>query len=520
MKLNRTKNATRNIIFGIILKIYQLIMPFILRTVMIFVLGVEYLGLNSLFVSILQVLNLAELGVGSAMVFSMYKPIVDEDHDMIRALLNLYKKYYRIIGLIILGIGLLLIPFLPYLISGNIPSDIDLLTLYLLNLTSTVSSYLLFAYRGSILEAHQRVDISSKIILFTDTFKYILQIISLIIFHNYYFYVIVNIISQILANVLTAYMAKCKYPNYKPQGHLPKQQVQQINRKIKDLFTSRLGGVIVNSSDTLIISSFLGLFILAQYQNYFFVISSVIALLSIVFTSCMAGIGNSILTESTEKNFIDLKKFTMIIAYLSGFCTVCFVSLLQPFIELWLGRELLANFSIVICLCIYYFIYEINQLLNLYKDAAGLWHEDRFRPLVTALLNLILNLLTVRWLGLYGVILSTVVSMLFVGIPWILHNLFTVLFEQNRLSEYLRLLGFVVVITFIACIVNYFICSFVVINNKFISLIIKGIISCFISNAIFIFSYHKLDVFKESFKMLDNITNGLLSKIVNIFLKK
>jgi len=167
------------------LKIYQLLVPFVMRTAMIYFLGVQYLGLNSLFSSVLQVLNLAELGVGSAMVYSMYKPIADDDTDTICALMRLYKIYYRIIGLVVCVAGLILLPFIPYLIKGEVPPDINVYILYVLNLGATVLSYWLFAYKNSILQAHQRTDMISKVMLVTETVKYILQFVILAIFHNY-----------------------------------------------------------------------------------------------------------------------------------------------------------------------------------------------------------------------------------------------------------------------------------------------------------------------------------------------
>lgn len=187
-KIERTKNATRNIIFGIILKVYQILVPFLMRTAMIYLMGVQYLGLNSLFTSVLQVLNLAELGVGSAMIYSMYKPIAEDNNTVICALMNLYRTYYRIIGAIIAAVGLLLTPFIPKLISGDVPQGINIYVLYLLNLGATVLSYWLFAYKNSILQAHQRVDVVSKVTLVTSTVQYALQLLVLWVFKNYYLY--------------------------------------------------------------------------------------------------------------------------------------------------------------------------------------------------------------------------------------------------------------------------------------------------------------------------------------------
>ena len=182
MQFNRTKNATRNIIFGLLQRVYQLLVPFVMRTAMIYWLGVEYLGLDGLFTSILSVLNLAELGVGSAMVYSMYKPVAEEDHKTICALMNLYKIYYRIIGFIVLIGGLIICPFVPQLISGGLPKGLNIYVLFLLNLATTVLSYWLFSYKNSLLQAYQRADIVSKVTMIVNTVRYILQFVLLILF--------------------------------------------------------------------------------------------------------------------------------------------------------------------------------------------------------------------------------------------------------------------------------------------------------------------------------------------------
>ena len=173
---SKTKNSSRNLVFGICLKVYQLLVPFLIRTIIIKILGIEYAGLNSLFTSILQVLNIAELGVGTALVFSMYKPIVEHDDKKICALMQLYKIYYRVIGLVILAIGLCITPFLSKLIKGDVPPDINIYVLYFLNLGATVLSYWLFAYKNSLFQAHQRNDVVSKVTILTNTVMYVLQI--------------------------------------------------------------------------------------------------------------------------------------------------------------------------------------------------------------------------------------------------------------------------------------------------------------------------------------------------------
>ena len=515
MKIERAKNAGRNIVFGVILKMYQILIPFLMRTAMIYFMGVEYLGLNSLFTSILQVLNLVELGVGSAMVYSMYKPIAEDDSTTICALMRLYRIYYRVIGGVIAGVGVALTPFVPCLIKSNLPVGLNIYILYLLNLAATVLSYWLFAYKNSLFQAHQRIDITSKITIITNTFQYILQIIIVVFIKNYYAYVIVILLSQTMTNIVTAFMATKMYPNYKPIGRLEKKAVKEINGRIKDLFTSKVGYVIVNSADTVVISAFLGLRILAVYQNYYFILTSIIGFITIIFQSCTAGIGNSVVVESKEKNFNDLKKFTLLIVWIAGFCSCCLLCLYQPFMKIWVGSKLMLDFKCVICFCIYYFVYEINQLLNTYKDAAGIWHEDRFRPLITAIANLGMNLVMVQFWGIYGVILSTVLSMLFVGMPWLLHNLFTVLFTKKELLPYLKRIMYYVFVTLVSCVITNVICNVIQLQSEWIVLVIRAIICCIFPNALYFLTYYKLPEFKECIKLINKMSKGKVP-----FLKK
>ena len=506
MKLERTKNATKNIVFGTILKIYQIIVPFFIRTAMIYLLGVEYLGLNSLFTSILQVLNLAELGIGSAMVFSMYKPIAKDEETTICALMKLYKIYYRIIGSIILVVGLIICPFIPKLIKGDVPADMNVYILYLLNLMATVLSYWLFAYKNCLLQAHQRTDVVSKITLIINTIQYAVQFLLLFIFRNYYFYVITLLLGQATINIVTAMVVNKMYPEYKAQGKLPKSSIRDINSRVKDLFTFFFFFFIINSADSIVISSFLGLTVLAIYQNYYYILTAIIGIVGVIFSSCTAGIGNSIVVESKEKNYNDLKKFTFIISWLAGFCTCALLCLYQTFMKIWVGTDLLLDFSCVICLVVYYFIYEINALLNLYKDAAGIWHKDRFRPLVTALANLTLNLILVNFIGIYGVLLSTVLTMLFIGMPWIVHNLFSEIFKINAKEYVFKLLKYALCTTIIACI-TYCICNLVK-GDSIIILIVKAAICFIISNVMFFAVYRKAPEMDE--------TKALVKKILKL----
>ena len=513
MKIERTKNASRNIVFGVILKAYQILVPFLMRTAMIYLMGVQYLGLNSLFTSVLQVLNLAELGVGSAMVYSMYKPIAEDDDTTICALMKLYRTYYRVIGLIIAVVGCALTPFIPYLIKSDVPTGINIYILYLLNLGATVLSYWLFAYKNSILQAHQRTDVVSKVTLITSTIQYGLQLLVLWAFHNYYLYVIVMLATQALTNIVTAVCADKLYPQFKPKGKVDKIQVQRINHRIRDLFTSKIGAIIYDSADTIVISAFLGLTVLAVYQNYFYILNSITGLIAVVFAACTAGIGNSIVMESKEKNYQDLNKFTFIITWIAGFCSVCLLCIYQPFMELWVGKDLMLSLPAVVCFVIYFYVRQFNSLFNLYKDASGMWHEDRFRPLAAALTNLVLNLILVQFIGIYGILLSTVLAILCVGIPWLLNNLFTVIFEKKHMWHFIGRLAKYTFVVFISCVVTYFICSRFSLG-VIPTILVRGVICLIVPNLIYFLAFRKTKEFQQSLQLVDKMTKGKMNKVL------
>lgn len=509
MKIERTRNAIKNIKAGLILRIYQMLIPFVIRTIMIQVLGVEYLGLKSLFTSVLQALNLAELGIGSAMVFALYRPIAEDDERKICALMCQYRKYYRLIGLIIGVLGLMLTPAIPHLISGEVPEDMNIYALYLLNLAATVLTYWLFAYKNCLLQAHQRTDVASFITVITYTIQCLLQILALVIYKSYYLYLIVALVTQVLNNIVTAVVTTKMYPRYRAMGVMDKEELRDIKQKIRDLFTGKLGSVVLNSSDSIVISAFLGLSALAIYNNYFFIITSIVAIVESVLSSMTAGLGNSYILETKEKNYKDLEKFTFMFLWITGVCTCCFLGMYQPFMEIWTGPDLMLDFGAVICFAAYFFVYTMNRLLSVYKNAAGLWHQDRFCPLVTSIVNIALNLWWIKDWGIYGVLLSTVVSMVVVGIPWVLHNLFHSFFDHSLMRGYaIRLLRHVL-LTMLAGVLVCILCVWLPIGPWF-KLAISAMVSVVVPNILFFICLRKDSQFKQSIRFLDGITHNKL----------
>ena len=490
MKIERKKNAISGTVFGIILKVTQIVFQFVIRTIFITSLGTEYLGLNSLFTAILQVLNLAELGVSSALVFSMYRPIAENDSEKICQLMNLYKRYYRLIGMVVLTAGIVLVPFLPRLIKGSIPADINLYVIYAMNLAATVLSYWLFAYWNSLFVAHQRNDIISIITIVVNLCQYALQVVVLLTLKNYYAFLTITILSQIANNIVTAVFSRKFFPGYNPHGDILDSEKRQINSKVRDLFTSKISGMINNSVDSIVISSLLGLELLAIYQNYYYIISAIMAMFNIFFAACTAGIGNSLLINDEEHNRRLLYNINYVVFIAINFCCACFVSVCQIFMDMWVGEQYVLNFGFVILFAVYLIAEEAPRTLILFKDAGGIWRHDRFRPLLAASANLCLNLLLTPFIGLYGIIISTIFAMLFVAYPWLIININNRLFKIN-VKKYLLRLYFYFMTICVSCAISYFISNLVTFNSALATTATRFIVSGILSTTIFMIIFSK-----------------------------
>lgn len=498
MKIERTKNTLRNIVCGFCYRLLSIVLPFISRTAILYILGEQYLGLSSLFTSILSFLSLAELGVGGAMVYSMYKPIAENDTATIRALLNLYRKFYRAIGTVIFVIGLCLTPFLKLLIHESLPQNINIYILYLLYLLNAVLSYWLFAYKSAVLQAFQRNDVESKIAMIITPLSYAVMLGALFLTRNYYAYIIWLPIFTIITNVIRLNYVEKNFPGLEPEGEISQELRKSIVKKVKALIGTKLNTVVLNAADNIVIAAFFGLTTIAIYGNYYYIMSSIIGFLGIVYSAMTAGVGNSIAMESVEKNYRDFMKFSFMNSWLVGWCTICLICLYQPFMYLWTGKELMFPFYIVIEFGIYFYIYQIRKIPVTYKDAAGIWWEDRYRPYICMVVNLGLNILLAQVIGISGILISTVIS-LCISIPWENYTIFKHIFHRGS-WEYYRKMAYYAATVFIAGIVTFVACK--PWGNNFSALIIRGSICIVIPNLIIILGNFKGEEFQDTKEFL------------------
>ena len=501
MKLERFKNAKRNTFWGMISKGVLLIFPFAVKNLIIKNLGIEYLGLNGLFTSILSILNLTELGVGSAIVYSMYEPVARNDEKKICALMNLYKRIYRYIGLVVLCIGVLLIPVLPLFISGNVPSNINIYILYSIYLANSVISYWLFAYKNCLLQVYQRSDITSKITILLNILMYSMQICVLIFVQNYYAYVIIIPLFSILLNIINAYYSTKIFPQYKCEGDINKKELKKIINKVAGLMINKIAYASRNAFDRVGVSSFLGLELVAIYNNYYYIVNSLSAIMVIFTTAISAGIGNSLVIENKEKNLNDLNVINFLYMTLAGFAFSCLIVLYQPFMRIWVGDSFLFSNSIMFWFAEFFLIEKTENIIGQYFDAAGLWWKGKWKGIIEAATNFILNIILCHWLGVSGVIIATIISLIFVGMPLTVYYVYKNVFEKSAIKYIFRQYLYSIAFTLIG-IMCYGITSFIPskegIINEIVSMIVKLLVTTIITGLTFLLIFRKTIIFKQT----------------------
>lgn len=502
MDINVSRNTKRNIVVGFASKIILLLLPFVLRSIVNYYLGAEYLGLNSLFTSILTVLSLTELGFGSALVYNMYRPIAENDTPKICALLAFYRKAYWIIGVVILAIGLCITPFLGYLIKGTYPENVNLYIIFWVQLINTVLSYFMFAYKQSLLAAFQREDIKTIINLITQLFLNVAQIVLVMTTRNYYFFVICMPIFTIINNLWIGFISKKMYPDYEPVGSLDSVTLSSIKKLVAGTFIQKACVVTRNSLDSICISAFLGLTITAIYNNYYTIFNALVSFLAIISNALTGGIGNHVAIKSPKENFEELKKIDCLYMMISGWGTACLLCLFQPFMKLWMGEQSLLDFKAVILLCSYFYLLKIGDMKTLYSTANGLWWKMRYRSIFETVCNLTLNIVLGKTFGVYGIIVATMISLTLCNIIWASVILFDSYFGRTCLKQYYTYHLTHAMKMLITCGVTYCITGLITAENLIIELAIKGIVTLMISGALICILNYRSRVFRNAIKMI------------------
>lgn len=498
MEGSRVKNTKRNIISGLIKQIIGIILPFISRTIILYMLGAQYQGLNGVFTSLLQVLNLADLGFSSAVIYVLYKPISEKDSKKICSIMLYLKKAYRRVGLTILVIGIMIVPILPQIISGTYPKDINIYVLYAIYLFNTVISYMLFSYKSALINAMQRADLMNNIESLTSLSIRIIQIASLLLVKSYYAYVIIIPLGTIVNNILIHITTKKYFPDYKFQGILDCETRKEISKQVKAIMVDKISDVARNSFDNIVISSLFGLTAVAIYSNYYYIFTALYGITAVIRKAMQASIGNSIFSESIEKNYKDLTKFNFMFMWLIGWFTICLLCLYQPFMLLWMRGDnnlLLSVFNMTL-FCLYFYLINMNQTRNLYLEGFGLYSKCKIWFIIEAISNLVLNLVLGYILGITGILIATIITIFVFNFIARTNVVFKCYFKKSSNRFYMQHLCYFCVTLFVSMIM-YFICNRLLWTG-IINLLCRGILCCVIPNLIFFFIYRRTEDFKKS----------------------
>lgn len=497
MNNSRTKNTIFNLIANIGGQIVSILLRFISRTVFIYVLGKEYLGINGLFSNILEILSLAELGVGTAIIYSMYEPLAKKDYEKLAALTNYYKVLYRKIAGIVFGVGILLIPFLEDIVNLN--QDVPHLYLfYILSLLNTTCSYFC-VYKTSILTADQK---EYKLKVYRTIFQFvqvIAQIVVLILFKSYLIYMVTQIICLLYSNIWTAKKASKLYPNVNNNQmvKLDQEEKKDIWMNIKAMFSYKIGGVLMNNTDQILISTLINTETVGVYSNYLMITQSLTSIMGMAFTSVKASIGNLATEKNSEKEYEIFKVLELLAFWIFGGGTIGLVVLFNDFISLWVGKSYLLDEKTVLMIGLSFYIMGVIYPISCYRETVGLFKQTKNILFYSSIINLVLSVVLGKVVGLMGILLATIIARLCTNIWYEPYKLYKCYFKRPFREYFLVHLKDMFVIT-VLTICAIFTVGKIESNFIILNLFIKFVILFIILNVIFgIYKYKDIKYAKK-----------------------
>ncbi len=514
----RTEESSKNAFTSMLFYVINSIFSFISKTVFIQFLGIEYAGLNSLFTNVLGILNIAELGLSTAVGYSLYKPLAENDTKTINEILKLYKFLYRIIAIIILIIGLSITFFLPYMINTSI--DIKQIKIsYILYLISTVVSYL-FTFLNVLPSADQKNYLVVKIQGIFKIIKNIIQLFAIIIFKNYYVWLVIEILGNILSYIYTNIIIKKKYEYYHENKEINFRDLlkkyKEIIIKVRDLFFHKIGGLAVNQTDNIVISYFCTLKDVGIYGNYITVFTLCVGIFEQAFSSVISSIGNLIIEKGEKETYKIWKELHILIVFATTVCCYLFYKLINNFISLWVGQEYVLSNAVVFAITLNIMFKIIKQPIDKFKEAFGIFW-DKQAPFIEAVVNLVVSIILASKMGIIGVVIGTVTSNILITAIWKPYVVFKYGFRE-KFIEYIKLnIPLLVIACVSITIINYIINIINLSINAswaglIITIIVYGIITFVISLLIFIFYKPFRMVFIKYITIFKNIILKKLKK--------
>lgn len=500
---SRTKNTTKNIIWGYTSNILSMIIHFVSRTIFIYTIGVSYLGINGLFSNVLGMLSLTELGIGTAINYSLYKPVAEGDTAKIRSLMKLYKRAYQIIALIVTVIGLALLPLLPYMVNGadDVPNAWLYYVIFLFN---TVSSYFV-SYKYGLVNAEQKGYIINNLNSIFTVVITVLQSIALILFRNYLVYLIVQAVVQLGQKIAIGVYLDKKYPYLKSKEIEPldREQTDEIKKNVAALIVHKIGEISVYQTDNIIISAFISVVLVGQISNYNLIITSVTSFITIIFNSVTASFGNLIALEDNKRQLEVFNIYNFLGFWLYGFASVCYWVLFTPFITLWIGSENLIGSWALLLLIANQYLTGQRLTVNNVKAAGGVFKQDKYLSLVQGAVNLVVSLALVQFLGLEGVYIGTLVSGLIANVvrPIVVYR---TMFKANPAEYFLKFLIYLAA-TVLTGVAAYFIFTPLLQDCGWIMFFVWAVVCAMFVNAVFFVLFFKTKEFRGIFLRIKNL---------------
>lgn len=506
----RTRNSLINISTGIVGQVLTLGVQFGVRTVFIYILGATYLGISGLFSNILSLLSFAELGFGQAIIFALYKPIAQNDENKIGALMALFRNVYIGMFIIVSVLGLSLIPFLDFFIKT--PPDIQHFKLiYILYVISSAASYL-FAYKKSLLFASQKTYISTTTSYWFILSGAVLQILVLILWQNFIIYLIVQIANTIIQDIVISHKTDRIFPYLKPtqKSELPDEDKKQIKKNVGSLIIYKIGTLSLNSTDNIIISKFVGLLQVGYYSNYWLICTSISGFLSTIFSNITASIGHLNATESKMTQVEVFYRLNMATFWFYGISSVCLYICMTPFIQIWLGTEFVLDKSTSFIIALNQYISGMLYTSFNYRQTMGLFTQGKLRPIISAILNVVLSIILAIHFGITGVLWGTAITRLSTNAwfdPWIVFR------RGLKMSPWPYLTDYLIKIIFFCgvCLFVDSICCLIHVNELF-DLIIYAIISMTCSLALYFIFFGRTPQVKYLISIAKNTKSILKSK--------
>lgn len=508
-KDSRTKNSIRNSSYSIITQALTVIMDFIVKTIFIAVLGSEYLGINGLFSNIITLLSLADLGIGVAIPYSLYKPLANNNTKKIQGLMNYYKKIYNIIGCIVIVIGLSLIPFLPHIIK-DMPDINGIYLIYAMFVIHSALSYF-FVYKKFLIESDQKGYIVSRITFICSFLLNIVRVIILLITKNFILYLFCSIIFIIIQNIWYSYKANKLYPYIKEKNNesISKKDKQEISTNVKALLIYKVGSVVTNGTDNIVISKFIGLVAVGIYSNYILIVNSLNNVLLQIFNAITASVGNLVATNNERSKAI-YEKLNFFDFYIYSLCGICLFILINPFINIWLGNDYVLSLAVSFLLSLNFYITGMQSVTNSFRSAYGLFYKARFRPIAMIIINIIVSVLLVNKLGISGVLIGTIVSRL-VTVAWLDPYVVYKYGFKDNVASYYKTYIYYFVIFIISAVGLYYLSSFILINNIF-GWVLKAVFVFVLYNIIIYILFHKTEEFNYFYEKIISMINKFKRK--------